>query len=211
MKRQFLLVLYFIINTLSLYSNEAFDINISQVKTQKGLSQNTVRTIAVDGDGFIWMGTMDGLNRYDGYNTRSYLHLTDQQNNITDHRIRNLFTDSQGDLWVMTYKNEVCYYNKENDSFTYINDDTEDLLSFENIYESSTGDIWLWKGQDGIMRLRRKECGEFDKNRYFSSLLDVNNISFILEDTHKNIWIGAQNGLYKITQDDVTIKCPNSD
>ena len=98
MKRHSLLVICFIISILpfNICANEVYDVNISQVIIQKGLSQYTVRTVAVDGDGFIWIGTMDGLNRYDGYSTRSYLHLTDQQNNITDHRIRKLFTDNLG-------------------------------------------------------------------------------------------------------------------
>ena len=136
MKRHSLLVICFIISILPFHicASEVYDVNISQVIIQKGLSQNTVRTVAVDGDGFIWIGTMDGLNRYDGYSTRSYLHLTDQQNNITDHRIRKLFTDNLGSLWVMTYKNEICYYNKESDSFTYIKDEQKELLCFENIY-----------------------------------------------------------------------------
>ena len=108
---------------LNSYTPNIYDINISHVISQKGLSLNTVRTIAVDGDGFIWAGTLDGLNRYDGYNIRSYLHLIDKQNNISDHRIRKLCTDSKGDLWVRTYKNEIFYYDKMNDSFIYIKDE----------------------------------------------------------------------------------------
>ena len=208
MKRHSLLVICFIISILPFHicASEVYDVNISQVIIQKGLSQNTVRTVAVDGDGFIWIGTMDGLNRYDGYSTRSYLHLTDQQNNITDHRIRKLFTDNLGSLWVMTYKNEICYYNKESDSFTYIKDEQKELLCFENIYESSIGDIWLWKGNDGIMRLRRNGNGTFDEKRYTKDLLDIENTYFLLEDSQKAIWIGTQKGLYIIDQNDVADK-----
>lgn len=50
----------------------ARDIHFSQISSKNGLSQNTVRAITEDKNGFIWAGTLDGLNRYDGYNIRSY-------------------------------------------------------------------------------------------------------------------------------------------
>ena len=57
----------------------ARDINFSQISSKNGLSQNTVRAIAEDKNGFIWAGTLDGLNRYDGYNIRSYQLRTGDQ------------------------------------------------------------------------------------------------------------------------------------
>ena len=191
---------------LQLTAHDTYDINLSQVTHQKGLSQNTVRSVAVDGDGFIWMGTMDGLNRYDGYNIRSYLHLTDKQNNISDHRIRSLFTDSRGDLWVKTYKNEICYYNKESDSFVYVKDQTGGLLGYENFYESTNGDIWLWKGTDGIMRLRQNSDGIFDNQWFLSEIDGVENTLFLLEDSQANIWVGTGQGVYKISKEGVLTK-----
>ena len=181
------------------YTHNIYDVNISHVISQKGLSLNTVRTIAVDGDGFIWAGTLDGLNRYDGYNIRSYLHLIDKQNNISDHRIRKLFTDSKGDLWVRTYKNEICYYDKTNDSFIYIKDEDNELLCFENITESSCGHIWLWKGEDRVMCLKRNGAGSFEKKTYANEIEGVENISFLHCDVNNNTWIGTDAGLYQIT------------
>lgn len=69
----------------------ARDINFSQISSKNGLSQNTVRAIAEDKNGFIWAGTLDGLNRYDGYNIRSYQLRTGDQHILHDHRIRNLY------------------------------------------------------------------------------------------------------------------------
>ena len=85
----------------------ARDINFSQISSKNGLSQNTVRAIAEDKNGFIWAGTLDGLNRYDGYNIRSYQLRTGDQHILHDHRIRNLYATRDGNLWVQTYQNTV--------------------------------------------------------------------------------------------------------
>ena len=98
----------------------ARDINFSQISSKNGLSQNTVRAIAEDKNGFIWAGTLDGLNRYDGYNIRSYQLRTGDQHILHDHRIRNLYATRDGNLWVQTYQQEYSCYNPISDQFVHI-------------------------------------------------------------------------------------------
>ena len=158
----------------------ARDINFSQISSKNGLSQNTVRAIAEDKNGFIWAGTLDGLNRYDGYNIRSYQLRTGDQHILHDHRIRNLYATRDGNLWVQTYQQEYSCYNPISDQFVHIRDKNGKLLAHENFYESSGGDVWLWGKGTGTIRLHKKEDGNFDQQSYLQAEDACN---FLLEDS----------------------------
>lgn len=173
----------------------ARDIHFSQISSKNGLSQNTVRAITEDKNGFIWAGTLDGLNRYDGYNIRSYQLRTGNQNTLNDHRIMHLYAARSGNLWVQTYQNEFSCYDPVSDLFMHVKDDEGRLLTFGNFHESAAGDIWLWGENEGAIRLRSMGDGDFEKQRYMQPD-DV--CLFLLEDSSGEIWIGGKNGLKRI-------------
>ena len=195
MKKAALLLLVFLYCLML----SAHEIHFSQISSKNGLSQNTVRAIAEDKNGFIWAGTLDGLNRYDGYNIRSYQLKYGEQNTLNDHRIRNLYATCDGNLWVQTYQQEFSCYDPVSDSFVHIKNEEGKLLTFENFHESVSGDIWLWGKSSGVMRLKRNADGNFDKKIYLEAD-DVCN--FLLEDSSGGIWIGGKNGLKRIREND---------
>ena len=174
----------------------ARDIHFSQISSKNGLSQNTVRAIAEDKNGFIWAGTLDGVNRYDGYNIRSYQLRAGSQNALNDHRIMHLYATRSGNLWVQTYQNEFSCYDPESDSFIHIKDKEGRLLTFTNFYEAVSGDIWLWGENEGAVCLRKKPEGGFEKREY---LKPEDACHFLLEDSDGGIWTGGKNGLKRIT------------
>jgi len=192
-------VYFFILHIVCLLNLHAKDINFSQISARNGLSQNTVRAIAEDQNGFIWAGTLDGLNRYDGYNIRSYQLMTGNKNALNDHRIRRLFVASTGELWVRTYRNEFSCYDPITDSFTHIKGENGTLITYENFYEAVNGDIWLWGNADGAIRLRKDKNGDFEQKIVLSSMDACN---FLLEDSSGEVWIGAKNSLRKVSADD---------
>lgn len=175
----------------------ARDINFSQISSKNGLSQNTVRAIAEDKNGFIWAGTLDGLNRYDGYNIRSYQLRVGNTNTLNDHRIRNLYPTRNGKLWVQTYQNEFSCYEPTTDSFIHIKDEKGKLLNHEQFYESTAGDIWLWGKTTGAIRLQEKEKEDFDRKIYYQA---EDGCNFLLEDSSGKVWIGGKTGLKSITK-----------
>lgn len=185
-----------ICSLLCLCTLYAKDVNFSQISSTNGLSQNTVRAIATDKNGFVWAGTLDGLNRYDGYNIRSYQLKTGDVNSLGDHRIRDLFAAANGELWVRTYRNEFSCYNPVTDTFTHIRDAAGNLVTYEKFYETTTGDIWLW-GR-GAMRLRKEGGRNWDQAVYLTAGEICN---FLIEDSAGSIWIGTKNGLTRIAGD----------
>ena len=77
-------------------------IRFDRLTVEDGLSQNAVLTIAQDGRGFLWLGTEDGLNKYDGYNFTVYEHDPEDPASLVDSFVSVIYVDRQGDLWVGT-------------------------------------------------------------------------------------------------------------
>lgn len=89
------------------------------LKVENGLSNNNVRTILKDSEGFLWIGTDNGLNRYDGYNFKVYLAKANQAHSLAANDIWELQEDAAGNLWVKS-NTRYCVYNRDKDNF--IND-----------------------------------------------------------------------------------------
>ncbi len=174
-----------------------------QISTSDGLSQNTVRCIHVDRRGFVWAGTFDGLNRYDGSRFIIYKPRIGE-NSLSDHRIRNLHEDKNGFLWVRKYDNSYSCYNPKTETFiNLLYKNTSIPLSFTNYIETTNGAIWLWDSRKGCIKITNNKTGLPEIE--FISTPEINNIShsgveFVFEDSQKNVWIGTQNGLNIVTQ-----------
>lgn len=93
--------------------NEAF----SNFSVEHGLSSVTVTSILKDSRGYLWVGTEDGLNRYNGYEFKIYRNDPSNQNTLLTNRILTVFEDSGGTLWVSTGRGTVHYYDRQKDAF----------------------------------------------------------------------------------------------
>jgi ligand-binding sensor domain-containing protein/signal transduction histidine kinase len=87
--------------------------------TENGLSENNVSCITKDREGFMWMGTGDGLNRFDGYTFIHYTHSDNDSSSISNNAIRNMLLDSRGRLWIGTYDG-LNLYDSEKEIFRKI-------------------------------------------------------------------------------------------
>lgn len=86
-----------------------------------GLSQTSIYSIIQDYKGFIWIGTADGLNRYDAYNFKVFRNNSKDSTTISGNAIRSIFEDSRKNLWVGTTSGILNKYNREKGTFTRIN------------------------------------------------------------------------------------------
>lgn len=177
------------------------NIHFSQISTKDGLSQNTVRTILEDSTGFIWAGTLDGLNRYDGYRLVPYKPQLGNPNSLIDHRIKEIFQDKDGYLWIKTFMNEFICHDPIANSFPdyYHSNENEKRPTFLNYYEATNGDIWLWGESDRCLRIYKDR-----KNIQATPFLMEKGAKcrksflFLFEDSRSNIWIGGKLGLFKV-------------
>lgn len=100
-------------------SSFAQDYYFQHHKVEQGLSNNTVLSSLQDSDGFLWFGTKDGLNRFDGYNFKTYLNDPENPNSLGNNYIQSLY-EFQGVIWVGT-DNGLYKFDKEHDRFTIFN------------------------------------------------------------------------------------------
>lgn len=98
----------------------AQQLDFFQYGVEKGLSQETINTILKDSNGFLWLGTQDGLNRFDGHSFKNYKSDSKKEKSISGNFINTLVEDRLGNIWIGTKNNGLCYYAPETDKFTKI-------------------------------------------------------------------------------------------
>jgi anti-sigma regulatory factor (Ser/Thr protein kinase) len=87
------------------------------LSVENGLPSNAVTTLAEDAQGFIWVGTQNGLARWDGYRFRTYSHQEQDKFSLPDNVIVSLFRDQRGVLWIGTKSGGLVFYDVQNDRF----------------------------------------------------------------------------------------------
>lgn len=108
--------LYFILLLCCYISGYSQDYPVKFLDISNGLSNNSVTTIYQDNDGFMWFGTYDGLNRYDGYNFKVFRNRINDKRSLQFNSIYNIEGDLKKNIW-LGGANGVCIYNKTNGTF----------------------------------------------------------------------------------------------
>lgn len=123
------------------------NLRLDRYNTESGLSQNLVYSIAQDKQGFLWFGTDEGLNRFDGYEFKTFTHVEGDSSSLTDNSIHSLLVDHTGILWVGT-NNGISKYDPVHETFKNIPVDELDITKpngtgVNNIREDSKGRVWV--------------------------------------------------------------------
>jgi signal transduction histidine kinase/ligand-binding sensor domain-containing protein/CheY-like chemotaxis protein/AraC-like DNA-binding protein len=181
--------------------------------TSKGISSSTCTTIFQDREGFLWFGTIDGLNKYNGYEFQIYRTILDNPSSISNNRINVITEDNHGRLWVGT-DNGLNVFDKNTQRFQKINLnrqklDRENFREVINTLYFNSRDNSLWVGsKSGIFKLNfdKEDPRSYQKiklQHYTNSVknktsIDNNDITNILADAKGGIWIGTKgNNLHK--------------
>ncbi len=161
--------------------------------TADGLSHNIVHCILQDHYGFMWFGTQDGLNRYDGYTFTVYHHLRSDPDSLVHNTVNVLYEDRDGTLWVGTVGGL--------DSFTgiggrFIHHTALPAESISAIYQDAEGSLWVGTTGSGLFRydpaLGQTQEYRHDPTDPYS--LSDNNVLSIYEDRAGMLWVGTLYG-----------------
>jgi ligand-binding sensor domain-containing protein len=142
-----LILLLFCISSIMLGQNEGRihdQCRFRSLSIDQGLSNGRVISIEQDDFGIIWFGTVNGLNRYDGYDLINYFHIENDSTSLPDNRIEEIFCDSRGDLWIGT-TGGLCKYNYGLNNFIQFQHDslTVSIDGVNDITEDKTGGLWM--------------------------------------------------------------------
>jgi ligand-binding sensor domain-containing protein/signal transduction histidine kinase/DNA-binding response OmpR family regulator len=187
-------------------------LSFKRISIEQGLSNSTVEAIYQDRQGFIWIGTRDGLNRFDGYQMVVYRYDADDQNSLSDNYIRSIYEDSKHNLWIGTI-NGLNRFDRAKNKFTRYKHIPGKPTSISNnlvtsIYEDRKGNLWIGSFGGGISRFL-PDKNEFTHFRHDSTKpksLSDDRVNDLYEDSQSNFWIATEDGLNLFNREGNTFK-----
>lgn len=192
------------VNSKTIEAGKEKNLNFKRLTSEDGLSQTTVEYMFQDSKGYIWIGTDDGLNRYNGSEFKIYKYKENSPDSITGNYIIGIIEDNDNNIWVATVVGLNKINTKTNEVKTYVSGEDGCNLSNNNITEiliDSHGNLFVATA-DGINKYN-KETDNFER-LYYSEKEDILSsqvIYSIVEDVYGNYWIGTINGLNKVIKE----------
>ncbi len=171
--------------------------NFSKLNTYSGLSNNQVNTILKDADGFLWFGTMSGLNRYDGYSFKIFRKKPGDSASLNDNDILSLFQLPGDKMWVST-RGGACIYNAGTEKFdpdfgTYLHSLGLPSGQLTNIVKGNNGRYWFLY-EDSYLYLYSGLHKTAKRFTFFPKFSPQAKIASVKETTDGKLWLVYQNG-----------------
>lgn len=198
--RQLFLFLVLFSGYLPVFS-QIIENRFTHFTTTEGLSQNNVYSIIRDYKGFMWFGTTDGLNKFDGYNYSVYKNDPKDLKSLSNNYIQYILEDNERNLWIATYGGGLNLFDRENDSFVHYRHDPTDSSTIASnhvvkLFQDKKGILWVATWGGGLSKFD-KNTGKFTNYKHDPdklSSLSNNLLSAIIEDGDGNLWIGTEKG-----------------
>jgi signal transduction histidine kinase/ligand-binding sensor domain-containing protein len=167
--------------------------------TTDGLSQATARAIVQDRDGFIWIGTQDGLSRFDGYGFRVYKHDRSAPWTLAQNHVWALLADPDGSLWIGTQAGGLNRYDPALDRFTVYEPAEKAQSSGSKLVSAllldRDGRVWVANGSGRLRWVDREHGGLVDTPLGASGSLQM--VRAMLQARDGSIWLGTYQGLFR--------------
>ena len=188
------------------------EVRSTHMTTGDGVANNSIRYIYQDSKGFIWMGTLNGLSRYDGNSFVTFRPEGGNKISLIDHRIRDLEEDKNGFLWIATSAELFSCYDLKKDCFVDFTGCGEYKQLYSYKMTDREGNVWLWQDGNGCRKVTYMNGGftsiVFKKE---NNNLPSNNVTYISEDEQGRIWIGSHDGIAQVVEDKAVLVEENHD
>ncbi len=181
----------------------------AHISTDEGLSNNQVRSIIKDSRGFIWIGTLSGLNRFDGHKFKIFERQPYDTTSLLDNAITSLTEDGNGNIWIRSYYG-ICKFDPKSERFIRYTTDVKlgnesincaDILS---IFSDDIGRTFFSTSNDGII-IHDASTNSYKKISKFqgdTALMNNSPVSSFSQDKDGYIWIAHYNGVIeKVSRD----------
>ena len=173
-----------------------------RLTVEDGLSENAVPAIVQDEQGYMWFGTREGLDRYDGYDFTIYASDPADPTTLSNSFITTLYVDRDGTLWIGTFHGGLNRFDWEHGTFTHYQNDPQDPTSLSNnriraIAQDQEGNLWIGTHGGGLERFDPQD-ETFTHYRHDpddSTSLSSDIVRAIYPDPGGSIWVGTYGGL----------------
>ncbi len=163
----------------------------------EGLSSSLVSEQTFDHDGYLWIASFNGLNRYDGYDFKAFTHDLEDTSSLAGTNTRSTMTDRQGRIWVGTHK--LSRYNHKKEVFQNFDVSSQNLI--HAIHQDPTGRLWIGGAGFGLRQVN-PDTGELVQvlinNSENKSSLVSNTIHRIIDGRNNDLWIATDKGLERL-------------
>lgn len=200
MRMRFAFIAFFLLLLCTAIFAQQGKYQFLRIGTDKGLSHNRINCILKDSKGFMWFGTMSGLNRYDGYKFRIFRHDLRDSTSLIDDYISQIMEGPDGKLWVQT-RSGLNIFDPATEKFIRNPQSHLRALSLpdafiSDIFKDKKGNYWLIQPQNGLYFYSSdtRKIKRFYHHAENAAGLGANNISAFSEDSKGNFWIIYQDG-----------------
>ncbi|WP_321518570.1 two-component regulator propeller domain-containing protein [uncultured Bacteroides sp.] len=199
-KYLFFLCLYLFIPFLALIAQPLC--KVKPFSVNNGLSNGFVSTILQDQSGYIWFSTWNGLNRYDGYEFRTYKALPGDGCTLTSNRISCIWDTRYDDIWCQTYDNRIYLFDTTNEKFIDVLLPTEKIhhqtYNIKSVYPLKKGISWIICNGGNAFRVDDRQCkngnGIYQYGTY-NQTLKGNSVFSVFQDSQNDEWILTDKGI----------------
>lgn len=178
--------------TLTLHAQENIDIKFESLTTANGLSNNNIHSIYQDEQGYIWVSTLSGLNRYDGDRVISFLNIPGDTNSLSNNSVLWVAEGPEKKLWVKN-GNGLSLYNPMNEAFEssakYLEILQTDAAFITQIIKDQTGSFWIAIENLGLIKLTDGSILEMSTTSEKETRVASKNITDLWLAPNGQLWI----------------------
>ncbi|WP_281614637.1 two-component regulator propeller domain-containing protein [Flammeovirga sp. SubArs3] len=191
----FLSVLFFHSTVIAQNQIMQFD----HLTEEDGLTFSTVTSIIQDNQGFMWFGTFKGLNRYDGYEMKTYIHQEGNDFGPHDDMISSIIQDHSGKLWIGLLNNGLSIFDPKSETFKHLKGghDPENIVpstSVNSLLEDSDNNIWIASSNGlSIVNFDRSKFKKYYHKEGEINSINHNSVYDIVEDRWNRVWLATGN------------------
>jgi signal transduction histidine kinase/ligand-binding sensor domain-containing protein/CheY-like chemotaxis protein/AraC-like DNA-binding protein len=200
MRRGFLMLFLAGLTAISMASGWTFE----RITTQDGLSENHINGLFQDSRGFLWIGTNDGLNRYDGYQFKTYQMDAGDPHSLQSNLIFDIIEDREGDLWIGTTDKGVYRYDYSLETFEKISDNQTGPSTISDRVNQLLlhGNNIIVGMYDGVVAIKPDgDHYSFEKIRPFPESSEEFILRRLAEKNEESFWMASQLGLHLVSRD----------
>ncbi|PWD98651.1 hybrid sensor histidine kinase/response regulator transcription factor [Marinilabilia rubra] len=148
-----------------------------------GLSQNNINGLVIDDNGNVWAGTLDGLNKYNGYNFEIFKPRADKDGGISGNHLISMGKGIDGDIWITTRDGVLNQYQASQQKFRRFGQEIfEDagIAPTSNLWQYNDSMLWFSQGnRTGVLNLNTEECQTFTAPGYVRGINQKGDILLI--------------------------------